>query len=138
MGESFNRTFMELKFPRKSVFAHHLGVLIVPLWNWNFEDNVSAVVVTWCFNRTFMELKYKFTAHSTWWLLVLIVPLWNWNGTNPKIFRFVEGFNRTFMELKSEIRTLYVSIISWLSVLYVLNGRKVTVWILYRYEMAKI
>ena len=31
-----------------------------------------------------------------------------------------------------------VSIISWLSVLYVLNGRKVTVWILYRYEMAKI
>ena len=30
------------------------------------------------------------------------------------------------------------SIISWLSVLYVLNGRKVTVWILYRYEMAKI
>ena len=31
-----------------------------------------------------------------------------------------------------------VSIISWLSVLYALNGRKVTVWILYRYEMAKI
>ena len=28
--------------------------------------------------------------------------------------------------------------ISWLSVLYVLNGWKVTVWILYRYEMAKI
>ena len=29
-------------------------------------------------------------------------------------------------------------IISWLTVLYALNGRKVTVWILYRYEMAKI
>ena len=28
--------------------------------------------------------------------------------------------------------------ISWLSVLYVLNSWKVTVWILYRYEMAKI
>ena len=34
--------------------------------------------------------------------------------------------------------TISVSIISWLSVLYALNGRKVTVWILYRYEMAKI
>ena len=31
-----------------------------------------------------------------------------------------------------------VSIISLLSVLYALNGRKVTVWILYRYEMAII
>ena len=34
--------------------------------------------------------------------------------------------------------TTTVSIISWLSVLYALNDRKVTVWILYRYEMAKI
>lgn len=34
--------------------------------------------------------------------------------------------------------SIAVSIISWLSVSYVLNGRKVTVWILYRYEMAKI
>ena len=31
-----------------------------------------------------------------------------------------------------------VSVISWLSVLYAINGRKVTVWILYRYEMSKI
>ena len=33
---------------------------------------------------------------------------------------------------------LRVSIISWLSVLYALNGRKVTVWILIRYEKVKI
>ena len=31
-----------------------------------------------------------------------------------------------------------VSIISWLSVLYALNGRKVTVWILIRYEKVNI
>ena len=31
-----------------------------------------------------------------------------------------------------------VSIISWLSVLYVLNDRKVAIWILYGNEMAKI
>ena len=30
--------------------------------------------------------------------------------------------------------TMSVSIISWLSVFYTLNGRKVTVWILFRYE----
>ena len=29
---------------------------------------------------------------------------------------------------------IWVSIISWLSVLYALNGRKVIVWILFRYE----
>ena len=31
-----------------------------------------------------------------------------------------------------------VSIISWLSVLYALNGRKVAMWILFRYEKVKI
>ena len=34
--------------------------------------------------------------------------------------------------------TINVSIISWLSVLYALNGRKVTVWILIRYEKVNI
>ena len=32
----------------------------------------------------------------------------------------------------------HASIISWLSVLYALNGRKVTVWILFRYEKVQI
>ena len=32
----------------------------------------------------------------------------------------------------------HASIISWLSVLYALNGRKETVWILFRYEKVKI
>ena len=31
-----------------------------------------------------------------------------------------------------------VSIINWLSVLYALNGKKMTVWILIRYEKVKI
>ena len=38
----------------------------------------------------------------------------------------------------SEGFTIAVSIISWLSVLYALNGRKMTVWILIRYEKRKI
>ena len=48
------------------------------------------------------------------------------------------GSNRTFMELKCSIYVIGVSIISWLSVLYALNGRKVTVRILIRYEKVKI
>ena len=36
------------------------------------------------------------------------------------------------------LNTISVSIISWLSVLYALNGRKVTVWILIRYEKVNI
>ena len=40
--------------------------------------------------------------------------------------------------MKVRIITAIVSIISWLSVLYALNGRKVTVWILIRYEKRKI
>ena len=35
-------------------------------------------------------------------------------------------------------KTTVECIISWLSVLYAQNGRKVTVWILYRYEMAPV
>ena len=38
------------------------------------------------------------------------------------------------MELKLIKKLELESIISWLSVLYALNGRKVTVWILIRYE----
>ena len=34
--------------------------------------------------------------------------------------------------------SIIVSIISLLSVLYALNGRKVIVWILFRYEKVKI
>ena len=33
--------------------------------------------------------------------------------------------------------SILVSIISWLSILYALNGRKVAMWILFRYEKAK-
>mgnify|MGYP004585044307 FL=1 len=40
--------------------------------------------------------------------------------------------------MKVRIITAIVSIISWLSVLYALNGRKVTVWILIRYEKVNI
>ena len=39
---------------------------------------------------------------------------------------------------KTAANIVIVSIISWLSVLYALNGRKVTVWILIRYEKVKI
>lgn len=38
-----------------------------------------------------------------------------------------------YLKVNAELQKL-VSIIGWLSVLYALNGRKVTVWILFRYE----
>ena len=55
---------------------------------------------------------------------------------------FKDFYAKTLNDVRFNFRwnviTITVSIISWLSVLYVLNGRKVTAWILYRYEMAKI
>ena len=38
----------------------------------------------------------------------------------------------------ASIDSILVSIINWLSVLYASNGRKVTVWILFRYERVVI
>ena len=53
------------------------GVLIVPLWNWNWH-------------RRWLKTHRR----------VLIVPLWNWN-THPARPRLPSNcFNRTFMELK--------------------------------------
>ena len=54
---SFNRTFMELKFTSLSQVASN----------------------TRCFNRTFMELKCLHWLRLWLVLIVLIVPLWNWN-----------------------------------------------------------
>ena len=86
-----------------------------------------------------MELKYNKANSRELLGAGLIVPLWNWNFTDESNMEAWVRFNRTFMELKSEepISTI-VSIISWLSVLYALNGRKVAIWILYGNEMAKI
>ena len=112
---------MELKYKRCSNLATILGVLIVPLWNWNkipprrFAPALSS-------NRTFMELKYvKSTVRRKWrgvlivplwnwntryWtfvcfkMLVLIVPLWNWNRQKYEALKTRQSSNRTFMELK--------------------------------------
>ena len=56
--ESFNRTFMELKYlSGKKITSTQIKVLIVPLWNWNTESLLEIEEVE-SFNRTFMELKY--------------------------------------------------------------------------------
>ena len=51
---------------------------------------------------------------------------------------FKDFYAKTLNDVRFNFRwnviTASVSIISWLSVLYALNGRKVTVWILFRYE----
>ena len=91
---------MELKYENLTKLFTKVGVLIVPLWNWNDETEAFG---TWapCSNRTFMELKldkeiaevYKLqSSNRTFMELkflrsiafkaifhVLIVPLWNWN-----------------------------------------------------------
>ena len=56
-------------------------VLIVPLWNWNAGN------------------AYQTEVYSA----VLIVPLWNWNMLAIQDLGNEPRFNRTFMELKSEI-----------------------------------
>ena len=55
-AESFNRTFMELKWNGAKGTAAILHVLIVPLWNWN-ERTQKVHGGNTRFNRTFMELK---------------------------------------------------------------------------------
>ena len=51
---------------------------------------------------------------------------------------FKDFYAKTLNDVRFNFRwnviTIHVSIISWLSILYTLNGRKVTVWILFRYE----
>ena len=54
-------------------------VLIVPLWNWNEEEDFPDEP-TQGFNRTFMELKWRKAS---------------------SISLILSSFNRTFMELKS-------------------------------------
>ena len=58
---SFNRTFMELKFEHTGANPYRHPVLIVPLWNWNTDEEHTAHRLD-RFNRTFMELKYSFAA----------------------------------------------------------------------------
>ena len=64
-------------------------------------------------------------------------------GSHPTWVRGLKQEQRTRFECSKESHptwvrglkhTTTVSIISWLSVFYTLNGRKVTVWILFRYE----
>ena len=122
-ADSFNRTFMELKYWRETEVVGIPVVLIVPLWNWNFNRyvDITRVVVVlivplwnWnsaigkhnvvrdeCFNRTFMELKYSLgILFGNNIFQVLIVPLWNWNQGRCMVAYRLFGFNRTFMELK--------------------------------------
>ena len=80
--KGFNRTFMELKYSCDKYGYLEPYVLIVPLWNWNSTSFVPSKACP----------------------QVLIVPLWNWNmGTDWEIGSGNQGFNRTFMELKSVI-----------------------------------
>ena len=122
-SNSSNRTFMELKHKYNEVEKYtQMGVLIVPLWNWNslhdklFPSSDSS-------NRTFMELKLWYSSSKSLGTTVLIVPLWNWNPlatVKPKYWDIVlivplwnwnpcvrltmianpPCSNRTFMELK--------------------------------------
>ena len=96
---------MELKSNIAATLDAGMGVLIVPLWNWNstvFKDRLEKA----SFNRTFMELKLIRWRRNTTVNAVLIVPLWNWNRIELRILRRQHyGFNRTFMELKFARRT---------------------------------
>ena len=76
--QSFNRTFMELKWSQRLRRLVQQRVSIVPLWNWNIVQ-YRRFRIGLCFNRTFMELKLSSITEKASTLLC---------------------FNRTFMELK--------------------------------------
>ena len=46
-AQSFNRTFMELKYLQPVTTGYAVAVLIVPLWNWNAGalDGVAILAV---------------------------------------------------------------------------------------------
>ena len=90
---------MELKYWRNKHRPKSIGVLIVPLWNWNWGSR-AILQGDWCSNRTFMEPKYDKEVQSEETSLVLIVPLWNWNLSKSVIGWMLPRSNRTFMELK--------------------------------------
>ena len=48
---------MELKLKNTASPALGLAVLIVPLWNWNYNAGADIAQGINSFNRTFMELK---------------------------------------------------------------------------------
>ena len=64
-------------------------------------------------------------------LLVLSIIYATSIFAQQKFFCEIKGAEK---ELSSGLKIVFVSIISWLSVLYALNGRKVAMWILFRYE----
>ena len=74
----FNRTFMELKFQQPNLPGLHYNVLIVPLWNWNWDlqrwwhQTTVLIVPLWNWNNWTSE-------YCECFCYVLIVPLWNWN-----------------------------------------------------------
>ena len=59
------------------------------------------------------------------------------NDINEDTRMQIELINQVLAELQVH-KKFDVSVISWLSVLYALNDRKVTVWILCRYKKVKI
>ena len=61
----------------------------------------------------------KISIFYIWFIESIIFGWWNFLCVTIDIFYFL---------------TVSVSIISWFSVLYALNGRKVAMWILFRYE----
>ena len=91
---------MELKSGMENDEGESGGVLIVPLWNWNFqypwqvgadpssnctfmelksENIIIHKTINGSSNCTFMELKLYWDNKGWRTPKVLIVPLWNWN-----------------------------------------------------------
>ena len=90
---------MELKYMKDIEKSLGIKVLIVPLWNWNYDSEESQNKGA-RFNCTFMELKYDSMKPGAAFYIVLIVPLWNWNWRTSDGRHANACFNCTFMELK--------------------------------------
>ena len=75
VNESFNRTFMELKYEYYRCCHGCCNSFNRTFMELKFRDFMIAMMVL-CSNRTFMELKFRSTTILPAPTLVLIAPLW--------------------------------------------------------------
>ena len=85
-------------------------VLILPLWNWNYDHRGRRQGGVTGFTRTFMELKQDMHASNAINIPVLLVPLWNWNL--PKIIDNDNNYQQFYSYLYGIETFFMMSIIS--------------------------
>ena len=98
-GSRFNRTFMELKGPKRVRIIILWWVSIAPLWNWKSVEPWEGLE-RGAFQSHLYGIERLLRFSSSAGMTVSIAPLWNWKTVNRMRIPKCLSFNRTFMELK--------------------------------------